>query len=179
MTIASSIVIVSVAALLLTLSVMTLWSMLHAWRDPETLRATGFSGEIGSAALSFSLIVPARHEEEVLEDTLERLMRLDHPEYEVIVVVGHDDDGTAEIARMVERRYAGQLRVVVDGHIIKNKPKALNSALPYCRYEVVGVFDAEDEVDPRLLLFIDATFRAQDADVVQGGVQLTNFRSSW
>jgi cellulose synthase/poly-beta-1,6-N-acetylglucosamine synthase-like glycosyltransferase len=48
-----------------------------------------------------------------------------------------------------------------------------------CRGEVVGVFDAEDEVDPRLLRSVDAALRAGRADVVQGGVQLVNFRSSW
>jgi cellulose synthase/poly-beta-1,6-N-acetylglucosamine synthase-like glycosyltransferase len=41
------------------------------------------------------------------------------------------------------------------------------------------VFDAEDEVEQRLLRSVDRVFRATGADVVQGGVQLVNFRSSW
>jgi cellulose synthase/poly-beta-1,6-N-acetylglucosamine synthase-like glycosyltransferase len=69
--------------------------------------------------------------------------------------------------------------VVVDSNWPKNKPKALNTALPACKGAVVGVFDAEDEVDQRLLRAVDRAFRATGADVVQGGVQLMNFRSSW
>jgi cellulose synthase/poly-beta-1,6-N-acetylglucosamine synthase-like glycosyltransferase len=44
---------------------------------------------------------------------------------------------------------------------------------------VVGVFDAEDGVDRHLLRYVDDAFRATDAHVVQGGVQLINFRSNW
>jgi cellulose synthase/poly-beta-1,6-N-acetylglucosamine synthase-like glycosyltransferase len=43
----------------------------------------------------------------------------------------------------------------------------------------VGVFDAEDEVHPRLLTLVDSRFTESGADVVQGGVQLMNFQSSW
>jgi len=171
---------VTVASLVLFgIAATTLWWMLHAWRDPETLRETGFASAQGPPALSFSLIVPARHEEAVLGDTLEQLMRIDHPRFEVLAVVGHDDPGTAAVAEAAERRHPGRVRVVVDESWPKNKPKALNSALPHCRGDVVGVFDAEDEVDRRLLRSVDRAFRATDADVVQGGVQLANFRSSW
>ena len=41
------------------------------------------------------------------------------------------------------------------------------------------MFDAEDEVDIRLLRQVDTCFRRTDAHVVQGGVQLMNFRTSW
>jgi cellulose synthase/poly-beta-1,6-N-acetylglucosamine synthase-like glycosyltransferase len=168
-----------VSITLFCVAVGTLWWMMHAWRDPETLRETGFARADGPPALSFSLLVPARHEEAVLEDTLEQLMRLDHPSFEVLPIVGHDDPGTAEVAQAVADRYPGRVRVVTDQSWPKNKPKALNTALAYCRGDVVGVFDAEDEVDRRLLRSVDRALRATDADVVQGGVQLVNFRSNW
>ena len=41
------------------------------------------------------------------------------------------------------------------------------------------MFDAEDEVHPRLLSLVDSKFTETGADVVQGGVQLMNFQSSW
>ena len=60
----------------------------------------------------------------------------------------------------------------------KNKPKALNTALPYCSGDDRRVFDAEDQVHPALLAHVDPR-SAGRADVVQGGVQLINFQSSW
>jgi cellulose synthase/poly-beta-1,6-N-acetylglucosamine synthase-like glycosyltransferase len=157
----------------------TLWWMLHAWRTPATSSATGFPASPREPTRSFSLIVPARHEEAVLEATLEGLIGLDHPAFEVLAVVGHDDPGTAEAAHRVAERWPGRVRVVVDHHEVKNKPRALNTALRQCRGDVVGVFDAEDEVDPRLLRQVEAAFDQTGADVVQGGVQLMNLRSSW
>ena len=181
MTLALGLLLALIALALTGIALTTLWWMLHAWRDPQTLRETGFSRLPGQALpqRSFSLLVPARHEQEVLEQTLEQLHRLDHPDFEVIAIIGHDDPETHAVAQRVADRYPERVRVVVDHSVPKNKPKGLNTALPHCRGDVVGVFDAEDEVDPRLLRVVDEAFTAQDADVVQGGVQLVNFRTSW
>jgi cellulose synthase/poly-beta-1,6-N-acetylglucosamine synthase-like glycosyltransferase len=163
-------------------AVGTLWWMLHAWRDPDTVVSTGFARDHdgpGHSSLSFTLLVPARHEEDVLEETLEQLCAIDHPEFDIIAIVGHDDERTAAVAHQVAERHPAQVSVVVDENWPKTKPSALNTALPSCRGEVVGIIDAEDEVHPRLLRVVDAAFRATGADVVQGGVQLVNFRSSW
>jgi len=128
---------------------------------------------------SFSLLVPARHEEEVLGDTIDTLAQLDHPAFEVVAIIGHDDPGTETVARAAARRHPDLVRVVMDHSVPKNKPKGMNTALPHCRGEIVGVFDAEDEVQPDLLRQVDARFNATDADVVQGGVQLMNLQTSW
>jgi glycosyltransferase XagB len=68
---------------------------------------------------------------------------------------------------------------VLDASWPKSKPKALNAALPHCTGTVTGVFDAEDDVHPALLRLVDQCFQKKNADVVQAGVQLMNFRSSW
>jgi len=59
------IVLTVVSLSLFAVAASTLWWMLHAWRDPETLVDTGFSREPGEPQLSFSLLVPARHEEDL------------------------------------------------------------------------------------------------------------------
>jgi glycosyltransferase XagB len=182
--------VLSLFSLVLTVIALTsLWWMLHAWRTPESLSATGFAASGAAAAGAagaateprhrFSLIVPARHEEAVLAETLERLVASDHPDFEVIAVVGDDDPATEEVAREVASRRPHRVQVVVDGSDPKSKPKALNTALPACSGDVVGVFDAEDEVHPELLRHVDARFTETGADIVQGGVQLMNYHSSW
>jgi cellulose synthase/poly-beta-1,6-N-acetylglucosamine synthase-like glycosyltransferase len=176
---AVTIVIVLMLVILFGVAMSTLWWMLHAWSDPDTLAGIGFDQESGSPALFFSLLVPARHEQAVLADTLEQLLKLDHPSFEILPIVGHDDAETAAVAERYAKLHPDLVRVVTDESWPKNKPKALNSALPMCRGDVVGVFDAEDEVDVRLLRSVDGAFRAAGAHVVQGGVQLVNFRSNW
>ena len=114
----------------------------------------------GKPTFSFSLLVPARHEEEVLGDTIDTLAQLDHPAFEVVAIIGHDDPGTEAVARAAARRHPDLVRVVMDHSVPKNKPKGMNTALPHCRGDIVGVFDAEDEVQPELLRQVDARFNA-------------------
>ncbi len=179
--------VAAVALLVISLSLFaiamaTLWWMLHAWRSPEVFRSLGF-GPVGAenveAPLEFSLIVPARHEQAVLGVTLDRLAELDYPSFEVLAVVGHDDPGTMEVADSAAARHPHRIRVITDHSWPKNKPSALNTALMECRGDVVGVFDAEDEVHPRLLRQVAGAFDRSGAHVVQGGVQLVNFQSNW
>ncbi|WP_329147570.1 glycosyltransferase [Streptomyces niveus] len=175
----TSVFIAAVSLALFWMAAFTLWWQMHAWRTPETLAATRFDRPDGGPARSFSLLLPARHEQAVLEHTIERLLESSHSRFEIIVIVGHDDPETAEVAERAAARDPARVRVVVDTHLSKNKPKALNTALPHCNGEVVGVFDAEDQVHPELLTHVDHAFRSTGADVVQGGVQLINFHSSW
>jgi glycosyltransferase XagB len=168
-----------VSLALTAISATTLWWMLHAWRTPASLAATGFATSDSPPAHSFSLIVPARHEEAVLGATLERLAASHHPSFEVLAVVGDDDPDTRAVAEETASRHPDRIRVLVDASQPKNKPKALNTALPACGGTVTAVFDAEDEVHPELLRHVDARFTDTGADVVQGGVQLMNYHSSW
>ena len=168
-----------VSLVLASFAAVTLWWTMHAWRTPETLASTRFAAPDGEHRLTFSLLVPARHEQAVLEHTVARLLESSHAGYEIIMIVGHDDPETAEVAHRVAGSAPGRVLVVTDTNEHKNKPRALNTALPYCRGDVVGVFDAEDQVHPQLLEHVDHAFRSTGADVVQGGVQLINFHSSW
>ena len=99
MIVAAVILVISVC--LFGVAMATLWWMLHAWRTPEVFRSLGFGQGVAGRAespLSFSLIVPARHEEAVLGATLDQLADLDYSAFEVVAVVGHDDPGTREVA---------------------------------------------------------------------------------
>jgi glycosyltransferase XagB len=170
---------VSISLLLGAIAWTTLVWMLHAWRTPGALSGSGLTHDDLAPAVSFSLIVPARHEETVLEGTLSRLVQSDHPDFEVLVVVGDDDPATRAVAERVAERYPGLVKVVVDDSSPKSKPRALNAALRHCSGSITGVFDAEDDVHPALLQRVDQCFQKTRADVVQAGVQLMNFQSSW
>ena len=168
--------LLATVAMLVVAATSLAW-MMDSWRTPRAIGQMPFP-EPDEPRLSFSLLVPARHEEAVLADTIRRLLSQKHPDFEVIVIVGDDDEGTTAVARTLAARDS-RVRVVVDDSVPKNKPKALNNALAYCTKQIVGVFDAEDEVSVDLLRHVDACFRANRAHVVQGGVQLMNYRSHW
>ena len=173
----SSLVLVAIA--LTVIAVTTLWWMLHAWKSDGNFTRTGFSKKTLDPAHSFTLLVPGRHEEEVMGQTLDGLAAQTHPNLHIIAIVGHDDPGTERVAREAATRHPTLISVVVDHSVPKNKPKALNTALEFATGDIIGVFDAEDEVHPGLLRLIDSKFTETGAAVVQGGVQLMNFKTSW
>lgn len=163
---------------LLIVGATTLAWMLYAWRESDGVERIGFTESDVPPDHTFSLILPARHEEGVLAATIARLREQRHPAFEVIVVVGDDDPGTRAVAEAAigdDDRF----HVVEDASIPKNKPKALNTALRFCGGDIVGVFDAEDQVAPDLLVAVDRRFQETNAEVVQGATQLMNFASSW
>lgn len=170
-----------IAATLFTIALTTWVWMLHAWTTPRMHRATGpdTMWRRHEPCYTFSLLVPARHEEAVLGATLDRLAVIDHPWVEIIVVVGDDDPGTTAEAREAERRWPDRIRVVVDDSAPKTKPRALNAGFAASRNEIIGVFDAEDEVSLDVLRHADAVLERTGAQVVQGSVQLVTLRGSW
>lgn len=176
----ASLLLIAFSMLLLALSASTLYVATYAWWDPKRRDRTGYPADPGHASLSFSLIMPCRKEPEtVMRATLDRLLAQTHPDFEVIISVGHDDPETVAVAERLAADHPDRVRVSIDRSAAKNKPRQLNTALADCTKAVVGVFDAESIAAPGLLASIDASFRDTGADAVQGAVQLVNYRDSW
>ncbi len=163
---------------------LTLALMMYAWWSDKHWHRTHWDNPTPQdlppgGRVSFSLIVPARHEEEVLGRTLSELAQVDHPDFEILVIVGDDDPGTAATAHEAREHWPDKISVIVDYNETKNKPKALNTALPHCVNDIVGIIDAEDVVSRDLLRTVEAQFIADSCDVVQAGVQPMNLQSRW
>ena len=114
-----------------------------------------------------SVILPVRNEEENIRGCLESLLAQSHPDLEVIVVDDRSDDGTPQILREFEQRYAPPGRETAEsssdrrpGHtprlkVVQGKPcppdwMGKNHALDQGYREAGGVF----------LLFVDADTRS-------------------
>ncbi len=165
-------------------AVFTLGLMLYTWARPERLEeASSPSGHL-PPKLSFTAILPARHEEGVIGDTVRRVWQTDYPRrlLEVIVVCEESDVGTiAEAERAAREIDHPNVRVVTfsakDGPV--NKPRGLNVAFEETKNEVVTIFDAEDDVHPMVFYTVNTFMRKKGASIVQAGVQLMNHQSSW
>lgn len=164
---------------LLGMALTTLFWMLHAWSDQDGYRSSVLESEETDSWEFVSLLLPARHEESVLADTVSRIMGFDYPNFELVVVVGHDDEDTMTLAQDLASLWPSSLKVVTDYSWPKSKPRALNTGLKHCSGTVVGVIDAEDDVAPQLLYEVAKCFIDPDISVVQGSVQLVNHRSKW
>lgn len=166
-------------------SAYTLYLMLYTWDRPEAYRIAQAPVRFLPPQKSFTVLLPARHEEAVIQSTMERVIRAHYPLslLEVVVVCSVDDMDTItkvqqKIAKLRERG-VGCVRVVAfrDGPI--NKPHGLNIGVRTTRNEVVAVFDAEDDIHPDIFNVVNTLMVAEQVNVVQCGVQLMNYQSNW
>lgn len=174
------IIVLSVA--LTAQGVFTLALMLYTWARPERLEESHSPKVRIQPHLSFTAILPARHEEEVIAQTVHHVWNANYPKelLEVVVVCEVGDDGTIAKARRAAAEIGHpNVRVVTfdDGPI--NKPHGLNVALKATSHDVVTIFDAEDDVHPDVFDVINTVMHRDGAGIVQAGVQLMDFRSTW
>lgn len=164
-------------------AVFTVGLMLYTWARPERLEESASPKSYLPPRLSFTAIMPARNEEGVIGDTLRQVWRTSYPKdlLEVVVVCEESDVGTIEEAQEAADLLGGNVRVLTfaAGDRPVNKPRGLNVALAETTNEVVTIFDAEDDVHPEIFNVINTKMQQTAAAVVQAGVQLMNFDSSW
>jgi cellulose synthase/poly-beta-1,6-N-acetylglucosamine synthase-like glycosyltransferase len=164
-------------------SVFTLYMTLYAWdRPPADANAPDHFRE---PRLSFTALLPARHEEDVIRGTIRRLASVNYPAdlVQVLVVCSADDQGTIDEAEAEiellrqEGRENFETVVFSDGPV--NKPHGLNVALARATHDVVVIFDAEDDMHPDIFDVVNTIMEEEQVKVVQAGVQLMNFESTW
>lgn len=132
--------------------------------------------------LSYSALIPARNETEVIRDTIRAVSGINYPKHltEALILCRFDDFATIRNAQAaIDEFQLDNFRVVTFGGELINKPHALNEGLKVANHEVITVFDAEDEPHPDIYNVVDTVFTRDQADIVQSGVQLMNYRSNW
>src|SRR5260370_32968378 len=180
-----SAVAIMVSVLLTLQSAFALFLMLYTWDQLHVQAMARAPEHFLPPQKSFTVMLPARHEEEVIQTTIERVMRAHYPLHllEVVVICSADDIGT--IARANEKmellRRDGitnlQVAIFSDGPI--NKPHGLNVGLRSTHHEVVTIVDAEDDIHPGIFNVVNTVMLNEQVSVVQCGVQLMNYQSSW
>ena len=173
-------------SIILTLqSVYTLYIMLYTWDRPEASRMTRAPARFHPPRKSFTVLLPARHEEEVIQTTIERVVRANYPLslLEVVVICSIDDAGTIAKAQQkiaqLRHQGIGNVRVLAFKNRPINKPHGLNVGLRSTRNEIVTIFDAEDDMHPDIFNVMNTVLLEEKVAVVQGGVQLMNYQSKW
>ena len=177
---------ITVLSILLTVQAAhTAYIMIYTWDRPDAYRRSRAPETFREPQKSFTVMLPARHEEEVIQETIGRVVNARYPRslMEVLVICEHTDRGTIEkveekIAEL-RRQRVDNVRLVVFDDTPINKPHGLNIGLAQSSNEVVTIFDAEDEIHPDIFNIVNTVMLEEGVRVVQCGVQLMNYDSSW
>lgn len=179
----AAIIILIMTITLVPQGLFTLYHMMYTWNNPAMAEKYRSPKTFAEPQHSFTAILPARHEEDVIRQTILAVDRIDYPDHlkEVLIMVrDEDDDATIEAARSTIAELGKDnihLITFTDGP--RNKPNGLNKGLRAATKEVICVFDAEDEPHHDIYNVVNTVMQRDNADVVQSGVQLMNFRSTW
>jgi cellulose synthase/poly-beta-1,6-N-acetylglucosamine synthase-like glycosyltransferase len=156
--------------------------MLYAWEHPARLAATAGPRSFVPPRLSFTVLLPARHEEAVIFQTIKRVVAANYPAHllEIAVICHADDEGTiVEARRAIADSPSHHVFIDIFDSGPINKPHGLNVGLRRTSAEVVTIFDAEDDIDPDIFNVVNTTMLSEEVGFVQAGVQLMNFRDHW
>ena len=136
---------------------------LAAWRITLTVvSARPAIAHPSPAVLPRYTILAALHDEaEVVGQLIERLARIDYPPHRLqgLLVLEAHDHVTIAAALAAPRPAWLQVFVAPPGYPL-TKPRALNCALGHATGDLLTVYDAEDEPDPRQLREAAARFAA-------------------
>ncbi len=172
-------------AIILLMTVQAIFNirlLLYIWEEPQQAWLNSAPTIYREPRLSFTILLPAYHEEDVYAYTLQKVYDLNYPKklVQVIALLREHDGGTIQVAqeKLKQLRTPNvQLLVTSDTH--GGKPHQLNLGLKIVRGDIVTIFDAEDEPHPDILQVINTTFLNEQVDVVQSGVQLMNHNTKW
>ncbi|HWL64882.1 MAG TPA: glycosyltransferase [Actinomycetota bacterium] len=158
---------------------------LYAWEDQDRQDTGSAPTSFEAATQSFTILLPARHEQQVIANTIQRMAELNYPRHlvQILIVIEHTDDETiGEVnGKFEELRAAGidNARLITFDEPPINKPHGLNVGLKESTGDIVTIFDAEDEPHPDILNVVNTVMLQEQKDVVQCGVQLMNYDDHW
>ena len=174
--------VLAISLLLFLQSLFSVYLMLYSWEHPEKLEASKGPKTFLPPHHSFTVLLPARHEEAVIHDTIKRVWATNYPSnlLEIVVICHSDDTGTIAEARRAIDDIGSEhiwLETFSDGPI--NKPHGLNVGFRNTTHEIVTIFDAEDDIDADIFNVVNTVMVQERVSIVQAGVQLMNFRDHW
>ncbi len=155
-------------------------------KQDEAEDYTSFAESTFSLPVSF--IVPARNEQEWISDSIQSILNLNYPEYEIIVVNDDSTDrtmealdellGLQELTNPYNDRFdAGKIisihrsrkhpNITVLTKISgKKKAGALNAGLNFAKYKYVCILDADTILEPNALLKIMSQVQKEPDNII-------------
>lgn len=173
---------VTLSVILTVQGIFFLFLMLYAWENEKKIDGNKTNQIKSTQQCSITALVPARHEASVIADTILAIDKISYPDSlkETIVICRYDDPETIKNAKQaIVQSGKNNIKLLISKSLPINKPHSLNLGLKKASHEIIAIFDAEDQPHGNLYNTINEVFQNEKVDVIQSGVQLMNFRSSW
>ncbi|MBA4139803.1 MAG: glycosyltransferase [Segetibacter sp.] len=142
------------------------------------------ASEESNSAIRFSIIIPARNEEEAIVSCLQSVLKQNYSAnlFEVIVIDDHSTDRTAAIVQSLQKQYANlrliQLEKLLQGRQLNSyKKKAIEYAVKQASGDWIVTTDADCIVSPNWLHTFNAFIHTRNSVLVAAPVKFTHIGS--
>jgi biofilm PGA synthesis N-glycosyltransferase PgaC len=125
-----------------------------------------------------TILVPAFNEGVVIRESIISLLRLDYPDYEILVIDDGSTDNTFGIASEFEGDY-GNARVRVVTKDNSGKANSLNVGIDLAEHDFVLCMDGDSKLSPDTLRRGIAHFKDPYVGAVAGNVKVINRDNLW
>lgn len=121
-----------------------------------------------------SFLVPAYNEEKNLENTVNCLLKVDYPKSkkEIIIINDGSKDNTLKVARRLEAKHKGQIKVIDKPN--SGKANSLNIAIKHASGELIAVVDADSYPEKAALTRMVGYFDEKEVAAVTSRVLVKN-----
>ncbi len=126
----------------------------------------------------FSIVVPVKNEENVIDRLLTSLSKLNYPasKREVIIIEDGSTDKTLDICRNYVKEHANMK--ILQKPFSNGKPSALNYGLKHAKGDIIAVFDADNVPDANALMAVLEYFEDPTVAAVQGKTMSLNSKEN-
>lgn len=114
-----------------------------------------------------TIMIPAHDEESVISNTVENVLGIDYPNFEIIVIDDRSSDNTAEVVKGLEQKYEKVTALIRNKEAFPGKSAVLNDAMEIAKGDAILVFDADATVDSDFLTKLVPYLEPADVGAVQ------------
>lgn len=114
-----------------------------------------------------TVMIPAHNEESVITNTVENILKMDYPNFEVIVIDDRSSDNTASVIKDLEAKHEQVRALIREKDAFPGKSAVLNDALKMAHGEAILVFDADATVEHDFLNKLVPNLEPADVGAVQ------------
>ena len=114
-----------------------------------------------------TVMIPAHNEDSVIGYTVENILKMDYPNFEVIVIDDRSTDNTASVIRNLESKHENVRALIRERDAFPGKSAVLNDAFKIAKGDAVLVFDADATVESDFLNKMISKLEPADVGAVQ------------
>ncbi len=114
-----------------------------------------------------SIMIPAHNEECVITNTVENVLNLDYPNFEIIVIDDRSSDNTSNVINSLASKYENVIALIRESSAFPGKSAVLNDALKIAKGDAILVLDADATIEPDFLSKLVPRLEPADVGAVQ------------